>query len=99
MYGRRVGFFSGLFVLSNWHFWWWSNTLLADAPNVLLMTLSVYSYYRGTRQGNVLALWYSGVLLILSVLMKFSSIVLIFLFLFDGFQIITLGLEARGEIS
>jgi len=83
MYGKKVAFISGLLVLSNWHFWWWSNVLLADVPNLLLMVVSTYLFYRGTRRGSKLNLWYSAVFLALAVLTKYSSIVLIVLFIVD----------------
>lgn len=96
LYGRRAGVIACGLISFNWHYWFWSNTMLPEGPLVALMTGSTLLFLIGVEKDKRAHLWGAGTLLALAFLAKYSAIILLLVFL--AYVILTKGLKYLTDV-
>lgn len=81
----------------NWHFWWWSNTLLPEIPAVASITIALLFFYLGVQGKRTFYLWLAGTFYAVGFLFKYTAGAMLFVFL--TFLIMKFTLRNRKEID
>ena len=78
MFDFKVGIFSAVMLGVFWSFLFYSFRILVDTLIALLFLFSVYLFWAGWEQNKRKLLWLLGPVLVVTVLTKFSAILLVF---------------------